>query len=185
MLNETMRQMRKVVGELKSATRVADGVKTRQQEAPSGPTTSAALSAVLDTMIKLAEAKNDAARSAVPDVEPRNRVGSAHGRPKGNIHRVDPDFGSTFTASNRDSQSNCWVNWKIMGLACEFQVLAADGTKARPKTDGIVIITVARRQTNGRKLRVRWAPRRKPPRARCECEPYALSSPVYNVETPL
>ena len=41
---------------------------------------------------------------------------------KGKIHRVDPDFGSTLTVSNRDSQSNCWVNWKIMGQPCEFQV---------------------------------------------------------------
>jgi hypothetical protein len=47
--------------------------------------------------------------------------------PKGKIHRVDPDFGSTLTVSNRDSQSNCWVNWKIMGQPCEFQVLAAGG----------------------------------------------------------
>jgi hypothetical protein len=35
---------------------VADEVKKRQQEAPSGPTTGADLSAVLDTMIKLAGA---------------------------------------------------------------------------------------------------------------------------------
>ena len=41
---------------------------------------------------------------------------------EGKIHRVDPDFGSTLTVSNRDSQSNCWVNWKIMGQPCEFQV---------------------------------------------------------------
>jgi hypothetical protein len=41
---------------------------------------------------------------------------------EGKIHRVDPDFGSTSTVSNRDSQSNCWVNLKIMGLPCEFQV---------------------------------------------------------------
>ena len=38
------------------------------------------------------------------------------------IYRVDPDFGSTLTASNGDSQSNCWINWKIMGQPCEFQV---------------------------------------------------------------
>ena len=38
------------------------------------------------------------------------------------IHRVDPDSGSTLTGSIRDSQSNCWVNWKIMGQPCEFQV---------------------------------------------------------------
>jgi hypothetical protein len=31
-------------------------------------------------------------------------------KPEGKIHRVDPDFGSTLTASNRDSQSNCWFN---------------------------------------------------------------------------
>ena len=35
---------------------------------------------------------------------------------KGKIHRVDPDFGSTLTVCNRDSQSNCWVNWKIITL---------------------------------------------------------------------
>jgi hypothetical protein len=44
--------------------------------------------------------------------------------PEGEIHRVDPDFGSTLTASNRDSQSNCWVNLKIVGQPCEFQVRA-------------------------------------------------------------
>jgi hypothetical protein len=43
---------------------------------------------------------------------------------KGKIHRVDPEFGSTLTVSNRDYQSNCWVNWKIMGQPCEFQVQA-------------------------------------------------------------
>jgi hypothetical protein len=42
---------------------------------------------------------------------------------KGKIHRVDPDFGSTLTVSNRDYQSNCWVNWKVMGQPCEFQVM--------------------------------------------------------------
>ena len=42
--------------------------------------------------------------------------------PKGKIHRVDPDFGSSLTVSNRDSQSNCWVNFKIVGQPCEFQV---------------------------------------------------------------
>ena len=46
----------------------------------------------------------------------------SHNRHEGKIHRVDPDFASTLTASNRDSQSNCWVNWKIMGQPCEFQV---------------------------------------------------------------
>ena len=32
---------------------------------------------------------------------------------KGKVHRVDPDFASTLTVSSRDSQSNCWVNWKL------------------------------------------------------------------------
>ena len=41
-------------------------------------------------------------------VEPRLDAG-------GRIHRVDPDFGSALTVFNRDSQSNFWVNWKIMG----------------------------------------------------------------------
>jgi hypothetical protein len=47
------------------------------------------------------------------------------GGEEGKIHRVDPDFGSTLTASNRDSQSNCLVNWEIMGQPCGFQVRAA------------------------------------------------------------
>jgi hypothetical protein len=33
---------------------------------------------------------------------------------KPEIHRVDPEFGSTLTVSNRDSQSNCWVNLRIL-----------------------------------------------------------------------
>ena len=41
---------------------------------------------------------------------------------EGKIHRVGPDFGSTLTVSNRDSQSSCWVKLKIMGQPCEFQV---------------------------------------------------------------
>jgi hypothetical protein len=43
------------------------------------------------------------------------------------IHRVDPEFGSTITVSSRDSQSTCWVTWKLMGQPCEFylQVLAS------------------------------------------------------------
>ena len=45
-------------------------------------------------------------------------------RRDGKIHRVEPDFGSTLTDSNNDSQSNCWVNWKIMGQPCVFQVAA-------------------------------------------------------------
>jgi hypothetical protein len=38
-----------------------------------------------------------------------------------------------------DSHSNCWVNWKIIGQPCEFQVLAVElptdpsTTQAAPK----------------------------------------------------
>jgi hypothetical protein len=74
-----------------------------------------------------------AATKAVRRAEQRVRRAGLHGvvRPpetllrvhlEGEIHRVGPDFGSTSTASNRDYQSNCWVNWKIMGEPCEFQV---------------------------------------------------------------
>ena len=41
---------------------------------------------------------------------------------EGKINGVDPDFGSTLTVANRDSQSNSWVNWKIMSQPCEFQI---------------------------------------------------------------
>ena len=54
------------------------------------------------------------------------------------IHRVGPDFGSTLTVSNRDFQSNCWVNWKLMGQPCEFQV-QAEGEEAEAFADGRVI----------------------------------------------
>jgi hypothetical protein len=36
--------------------------------------------------------------------------GAAATQPKGKIHRVEPDSGSTLTVSNRDSHSNCWAN---------------------------------------------------------------------------
>jgi hypothetical protein len=52
---------------------------------------------------------------------------------KGKIHRVDPDFGSTLTVSSRDSQSNCWVNLKIMGQPCDFQVLTSGSGPVRPE----------------------------------------------------
>jgi hypothetical protein len=60
-----------------------------------------------------------------PEARPRARGDRGAGAPphqEGKIHRVDPDFGSTLTATNRDSLSNFWVNWKIMGQPCEFQV---------------------------------------------------------------
>ena len=53
------------------------------------------------------------------------------GELKGKNHRVDPDFGSALTVSNRDSQSNCWANWKIMGQPCEFQVLPSPSSTRR------------------------------------------------------
>jgi hypothetical protein len=62
----------------------------------------------------------------------------------GKIHRVDPDFGSTLTASKRDSQSNCWVNWKIMGEPCKFQVLGAaraTGVGHRPRRPSAGAVT--------------------------------------------
>ena len=49
---------------------------------------------------------------------------SAVGDLKGKTRRVDPDFGSSLTASSVNSQSHCWVNWKSMGQPCEFQVPA-------------------------------------------------------------
>ena len=51
--------------------------------------------------------------------------GGGGGGNEGNIRRVGPDFGSTLTVSSRGLQSNCWVNWKVMGQPCEFQVTAA------------------------------------------------------------
>jgi hypothetical protein len=62
---------------------------------------------------------------------------------QGKVHRVDPlvdpDFGSTLTVSNRDSHSNCWVNWKTMGQPCEFQVFPVRSIcrRAFPVTDTI------------------------------------------------
>ena len=62
---------------------------------------------------------------------------------QGKVHRVDPlvdpDFGSTLTVSNRDSHSNCWVNWKIMGQPCEFQVFPVHSIyrRAFPVTDTV------------------------------------------------
>ena len=49
----------------------------------------------------------------------------------GKIHRVGSDFGSTLTVSNRDSQSNCLVNGKIMGQPCEFQAVDLRGVDRR------------------------------------------------------
>ena len=59
---------------------------------------------------------------------------------QGKIHRVDPDFGSTLTVFNRDSHSNCWVNLKIVGQPCEFQVPLEEkvlGRKAAPRTRSV------------------------------------------------
>ena len=54
--------------------------------------------------------------------------------PEGKIHRVDPDFEPTLTVSNRDSQSNRWVNWKMMGQPCEFQVRSRGPARWRGST---------------------------------------------------
>jgi hypothetical protein len=50
---------------------------------------------------------------------------------EGKIHRVDPDFGSTLTVSNRDYQSKCWVNWKIMGRHVSFRLWQHGPRQAR------------------------------------------------------
>ena len=64
----------------------------------------------------LREARPEAhRRRRGPPAPPRRRRGRAAAaprrracaRPEGKIHRVDPDFGSTLTVSNRDFQSNC------------------------------------------------------------------------------
>jgi hypothetical protein len=60
---------------------------------------------------------------------PQTTIAPSRGR---KIHRVDPDFGSTLTDSNRDSQSNRWVNCKIMGQPCEFQVRAENSFSCAP-----------------------------------------------------
>ena len=52
---------------------------------------------------------------------------------KGKIHRVDPEFGSTLTVSNRDFQSNCWVNLRILGQPCEFYLV---GRRLRARAAG-------------------------------------------------
>ena len=46
-------------------------------------------------------------RAAAKDRDQRIRNMNGMPAAKGKIHRVDPDFGSTLTAFNRDSQSNC------------------------------------------------------------------------------
>jgi hypothetical protein len=35
-------------------------------------------------------------------------------------------FGPSLTISNRDFHSNCWLDLKIMGQLCEFQVTAGE-----------------------------------------------------------
>ena len=56
--------------------------------------------------------------------------------PEGKMYRVDPDFGSALTVSNRDSQSICWVSWKIMGRPCEFQTRGCRRPRARARCRG-------------------------------------------------
>jgi hypothetical protein len=56
------------------------------------------------------------------------------GQPReGKIHRADPGFGPTLTVSNRDSQSNRWVNLKSMGHPCACQVTARWARGPRPR----------------------------------------------------
>jgi hypothetical protein len=52
--------------------------------------------------------------------------------PQPEIHRVDPEFGSTLTVSNRDSQSNCWVNLRIWVNPVNFTFTQATVRDHRP-----------------------------------------------------
>ena len=51
-------------------------------------------------------------------------------RPRPEIHRVNPENGSTLTVSDRDSQSNCWVNLRILGRPCGFYLHGLGGARA-------------------------------------------------------
>jgi hypothetical protein len=56
---------------------------------------------------------------------------------EGKIHRADPYLGPTLTSSNRNYQSNCWVNLKMMGQPCRFQASArraGAGSRIRRQT---------------------------------------------------
>jgi hypothetical protein len=59
----------------------------------------------------------------------RPRPTSARGS-KPDIHRVDPEFGSTLMLLYRDFQSKCWVNLRILGQPCEFYLLEGCGRRA-------------------------------------------------------
>jgi hypothetical protein len=45
------------------------------------------------------------------------------------IHRIDPEFGSTLRRIQRDFQTNCWVNLRTLGQPSEFYLC---GRSLRP-----------------------------------------------------
>jgi hypothetical protein len=96
-----------------------------------------------------AAAGEDEAAAAWREEEEALLALSATVEPKGKIHRVDPDFGSALTVSNRDSQSNCWVNLKIIVHPGDFQV------HARGKRPGPRRGRRLRRRRRGRRRRGR------------------------------
>jgi hypothetical protein len=136
--SSSKRQRRK---EAAVATRCARGQRKRQRKAEAATAASpvawdtSATSTVEEKLARLVAYKNKHGDCNVPRHWPEDpQLGDwvrrqrkrkrkmNRGELKGKNHRVDPDFGSALTVSNRDSQSNCWANWKIMGQPCEFQV---------------------------------------------------------------
>jgi hypothetical protein len=63
--------------------------------------------------------------------ELRLEVRSA-GTPRSSSPRITTRAPTGKVISNRDSQSNCWVNWKIMGQPCGFQVEGGEGGRPPP-----------------------------------------------------
>ena len=63
-------------------------------------------------------------------------------RPEPEIHRVDPEFGSTLRLLYGDFQSNCWVNLRILGQPCEFYL---PGSVDQPRVGDVRLRDAARR----------------------------------------
>jgi hypothetical protein len=78
--------------------------------------------------------------------ETAERIASGCVWGEGKINRVGPDFGSPLPVSSRDSESNCWVNWKIVGQPCEFQVgPACSSPDLRPAASALRSSAASRR----------------------------------------
>ena len=67
---------------------------------------------------------------------------------------VAQNSGQLQASSTRDSQSNCWASFKILGQPCEFQVTAAAGGRRRcrgtPRGSSRIPPAVASRGTDQR-----------------------------------